>query len=85
LFYSPRHPLGQQPKPVRKPTTSKPEKGKYAELLDGLKALGLESVTVAQVDSVVQTLFPNGVEKLEAGEVIRRVFLHGCSCEQLRD
>jgi hypothetical protein len=76
LFYSPRHPLGQQPKQMRKPTTAKPDKGKHAELLDGLKALGLESVTVAQVDSVVQTLFPNGVEKLEAGGVIRRVFLH---------
>src|SRR5258708_21358520 len=74
LFYSPRHPLGQQPKPVRKPTATKPEREKHAELIDGLNALGLESITVGQVDSVVQTLFPNGVEKLGAGEIIRRVF-----------
>lgn len=74
LFYSPRHPLGTQPKPVKKPATPPRPNDQYADLLDGLRSLGLD-VTAAQVDPVVKELFPTGIQKLELGEVIRRVFL----------
>ena len=75
LFYSPRHPLGQQPRPVRKPKAEPKQNGQYADLLDGLRALGLESVTVAQVEPVIKELFPKGIQNLDSGEVIRGVFL----------
>lgn len=75
LFYSPRHPLGHQSRPVKKPKAESKQKGQYADLLDGLKALGLESVTTAQVEPLVKELFPEGIQKLDCGEVIRAVFL----------
>lgn len=74
LFYSPRHPLGSQPKQVKKAVTQPRPKEDYADLLDGLRSLGLE-VTEKQVASVVKELFPAGIQKLDLGEVIRAVFL----------
>ena len=46
LFYSARHPLGSQPRPVKKPKAEPKQKNQYADLLDGLRSLGLE-VTAA--------------------------------------
>jgi hypothetical protein len=74
LFYAARHPLGQQPRPVKKPKAEPKQKGQYVDLLDGLRSLGLE-VTAAQVEPVVKELFPAGIQKLDCGEVIRAVFL----------
>src|SRR6478735_6384949 len=50
LFYAPRHPLGQQPKPIKRPTATAKLKNQYADLIDGVRALGLETVTAAQVE-----------------------------------
>lgn len=74
LFYSPRHPLGQQPRPVMKSAAQPRPKDDYAILLDGLRSLGLD-MTAAQVEPVVKELFPAGIQKLDFGEVIRTVFL----------
>lgn len=74
LFYSARHPLGQQPRQVKKPKSEPKQKNEYADLLDGLRSLGLE-VTAAQVEPVVKELFPSGIQNLDCGEVIRSVFL----------
>jgi hypothetical protein len=59
---------------VKKPKAEPKPKNQYADLLDGLRSLGLE-VTAAQVEPVVKELFPAGIEKLDCGEVIRSVFL----------
>jgi hypothetical protein len=75
LFYAARHPLGQQPTPVKKPKAEPKQKNQYVDLIDGLRALGLEPVTAAQVESVVKELFPAGIQKLDSGEVVRAVFL----------
>ena len=45
----------------------------YADLLDGLRSLGLE-VTAAQVEPVVKEIVPQRNPR-PAGEVIRAVFL----------
>jgi len=68
LFCSAR---SQAPKIAGKP---KLEKGRHVELLAGLKALGLEA-TALEVENIVSKLFPNGVELLDQGQVIRQVFL----------
>src|SRR5689334_3227566 len=60
LFYAARHPLGAQSKPVRKQKVEPKQKNEYADLIDGLRALGLESVTAAQVDAAVKEMFPAG-------------------------
>lgn len=74
LFYAARHPLGQQSRPVKKTKAEPKPKNQYADLLDGLRSLGLE-VATAVVEPVVKELFPNGIQNLELGEVIRKVFL----------
>jgi len=74
LFYTTRHPLGQQPRTVKKPKTEPKQKSQYADLLDGLRSLGLE-VSVTQIEPVVKELFPSGIPNLDSGEVIRSVFL----------
>jgi hypothetical protein len=74
LFYAARHPLGQQPRPVKKSKAESKQKGQYVDLLDGLRSLGLD-VTAAVVEPVVKELFPAGIQQLDCGEVIRSVFL----------
>ncbi|MCC9602868.1 hypothetical protein LOC67_20145 [Stieleria sp. JC731] len=74
LFYSPRHPLGQQSKPVRKPKAKPKQSSQYSDLMAGLDALGL-SATAAQVEAAVKQVFPDGIQNLNSGEVIRAVFL----------
>lgn len=73
LFYAQRHPLGAQPKPVKR-SKFVAKKNEYADLIDGLRGLGLE-ITATQVEPVVKELFPAGIHNLDSGEVIRSVFL----------
>jgi len=74
LFYAARHPLEQKSTPVKKPKTESKQKNQYADLLAGLRSLGLE-ITAGQVEQVVKELFPTGIQNLDSGEVIRSVFL----------
>jgi hypothetical protein len=74
LFYSRR--------PTTAPPLRKPKKAaaarddRHADLLDGLKGLGLAGVTAAQVAEAVKVLYPNGVAEAANGDVLRAVFLH---------
>jgi hypothetical protein len=62
-----------QPRPQRKPEPGNTPD--HAELIDALKGLGL-TATPQAVAEAVATLFPAGVNALDQGDVIRRVFLH---------
>ena len=73
MFYS-RRPTGTTTPKARKPQ-GKPT-GSYADVVDGLKGLGLVNVTHKQVDETVGQLFPQGTAAVEPGEVIRAVFVH---------
>jgi hypothetical protein len=75
LFYA-RRPTATLP--VRQPNKPKPKDNQYADLLDGLKALGLVTVTDAQVAEAVKELYPQGMPEAAGGEVMRAVFLHLC-------
>jgi hypothetical protein len=44
-------------------------------ILEGLRALGLTSISAAQVEPVIAELFPDGTSEADQGEVIRAVFL----------
>lgn len=74
LFYSQRHPLDSHSNQVKRSKVERKPKNEYADLLDGLRGLGLD-MAATQVDPVVRELFPCGLQNLELGEVIRRVFL----------
>jgi predicted DNA-binding transcriptional regulator AlpA len=75
LFYS-RRPLAA-PVPGRKPKKAAAAgDDRHADLLDGLKGLGLVAVTAAHVAEAVKNLYPHGVPEDANGEVLRAVFLH---------
>ena len=70
LFYARRQAAPTAPRKM-KPTPSP-----HADLLDGLRSLGLASVTAADVGAVVEELYPQGTAGFDEGEVLRAVFLH---------
>ena len=71
---------------ARRPTTApplrKPRKAaaasddRHADLVDGLKGLGLAAATAAQVAEAVKELYPNGASDVPQGELVRAVFLY---------
>jgi hypothetical protein len=75
LFYARR--LGSAPAKPKPPKPKLEAKGKdVSALVDGLNALGLTTVTGAQVQNVTEQLYPNGTEGIDPREVLRAVFLH---------
>ena len=44
-------------------------------MIDSLACLGM-SATSQQVEAAVADCFPDGIQKLDSGEVVRAVFLH---------
>ncbi len=76
MFYA-RRPNNTPITPKAKKTQSKLNgSDRHAEVVDGLKALGLVTVTTKQVAEAIGQLFPQGTEKVEPGEVVRAVFVH---------
>jgi len=47
----------------------------HADLVKGLRSLGLGDATAAQVGTAIKELYPNGVQGVDHGEVLRMVFL----------
>jgi hypothetical protein len=78
LFYS--RGLSLKPRPttrrklVTKPKAPPPDDG-LLDILEGVRALGLNMTTYAQVGSAVATAFPEGTRDVPPGEAIRAVFL----------
>jgi hypothetical protein len=72
LFYARGNTNGTKP-PAKK--SSQPKNDQNALVLDGLKGLGLVSVTEVQVDAVVRELYPTGTGGVDQGEVLRAAFL----------
>ena len=74
MFYARR--FGPTTTPKRKRTPAAKMSGRYNDLVHGLKALGLASVSTEHVETAVKELFPDGIQKLDSGEMMRTVFLH---------
>lgn len=76
LFYARRlDGASMTPRPRRKAATKSVNKN-HAEVIDGLKSLGLTSVTAQVVQEAVRKVFPRGTAGVDPAEVIRNVFLH---------
>lgn len=73
LFYAPRH-SAPTPMPKRR---SKPKQAlaQHADIVDGVRGLGMTATTAAQVEAEIVKLFPNGITGIVPGEVIKQVFL----------
>jgi hypothetical protein len=57
-----------------KPTTPTPPQP-HQEITEAIKSLGL-NVTADAVGAAIAKLYPGGIEKLDQGEVMRKLFLH---------
>ena len=74
LFYSRRPDLPVPKKQIsRQRSTPLP---KHSSLIDGLRGLGLATVTEQQVEAAVKELYPNGTAGVGEAEVLRAVFVH---------
>ncbi len=73
LFYARRIVM-----PVKKPRkkTVAAKNDQCDEMLNGLRSLGLTTVTMPEVAAAVKQLFPQGVTSVDRGEMLRAVFLH---------
>jgi len=75
LFYARR--LGTAPaKPKKAKAPAATVNPQHADLLEGVRSLGLASVTAADIAKALKEIFPSGVENQEDGEILRAVFLH---------
>jgi hypothetical protein len=75
MFYA-RRPSTMTPTKAITPKDKPTGSDRYADIMDGLKALGLATITTKQVAETVGQLFPQGTEKVDQGEIIRAVFVH---------
>ena len=73
LFYARRIGTGpSKPKKVKTAATNP----QHADLLDGVRSLGLASVTAVDIAKALKEIFPSGVENEDDCEILRAVFLH---------
>jgi hypothetical protein len=80
LFYQPRQ-RQSGPSPQARPSrrsnaaaSTAATPARHAELVEGLRSLGLASVTDGHVDAALRVCFPNGVGATSEGEVLRSVW-----------
>ena len=71
LFYARR--LGT---PISKAKATPPKNShKHADVIEGLRALGLTTVTAAQVEAALERCMPNGKSGVDDETILRTVFL----------
>lgn len=75
LFYARRHEITPTVTKPRKRKPAAPKTDKHTDIVEGVKTLGLTTVTASEVAEAVKTLFPQGTSGVERGEVVRQVFL----------
>lgn len=61
---------------TRKPVSAKAPIAEIGKFVEGLKGLGLATVTDAAVTSALQTLYQNGWKGIDQSEVLRNLFVH---------
>lgn len=74
LFYAPRNTIASTRASKRRSKSIPIVKAQYAEIADGVRALGLVA-TDAQVATAIKDSFPDGTESVDSSGVIRTVFL----------
>jgi len=75
LFYS-RRPGVVPKKQIRSHWSTSPKTAKHTGLIDGLRGLGMTTVTEQQVEAALKELCPNGTAEVGEAELLRTVFVH---------
>ena len=77
LFYARRPVLAVPKKQIStQRSTSSKKPPQHAGLIEGLKGLGLATVTESDLTSALQKLYPSGTAGVGEAEVLRSVFVH---------
>jgi len=79
MFYSIRPKMKPaKAKRTTKQQTEQPVKfsNKHTDLIEALESLGLENITVEQIDSAILKCFPDGTQQVSEDEILREVFRH---------
>lgn len=76
MFYARRSTTPATNAKAKRPKNKPAAGDRYDDILDGLKTLGLTTITAAQVAEAVRERFPGGTSSTLPSEVIRSVFLH---------
>jgi hypothetical protein len=76
LFYQRRQPSGPGRQPLASRRSSVAAPAPHAELIEGLRAMGLGSVSDGRIDDGLRICFPNGVGSTSEGEVLRSLWQH---------
>jgi len=79
LFYNTSRRAGSSPvKPVKnreqKPKPASDNKNPFQDMIEGLAQLGLPDVKSSQIESIVNKLYPHGVQNEGEGEVLKAVY-----------
>lgn len=76
MFYSMRtaKPLNRTVKPVKPTSGERPSTTKHQTLIDDIKALGLEGVKAADIETAIAQCFPNGIANLSEDETLITIF-----------
>ena len=72
LFYA--KPINRAPS-VKKPVSKVVPVQNHADLIEGLKALGMNTSPV-QVSEALSTLYPNGTSGVDSSSILRAVFIY---------
>lgn len=78
MFYAPRDASGDQRpvRPSRSTTETTPPVEAAPDVVDGLRALGMASVTPQQVSLALRSCYPDGWQGRDEGEVLRACWQH---------
>ncbi len=75
LFYARRPPSVTQAKSKTQGSASSRKPPRHSGLIEGLKGLGLATVTESDLTSALQKLYPSGTADVGEAEVLRSVFV----------
>ena len=76
LFYARRPGIVQQKQIKSHGSTSHTRPQRHTGLIDGLKGLGLTTVTEQQIEAALKELYPNGTADVGEAELLRTIFVH---------
>jgi hypothetical protein len=76
LFYARRSGVLQKKQISRRGSAPSKKPPQHSGLLEGLKGLGLTTVTETDVAAALQKLYPSGTAGVGEGEVLRTIFVH---------
>jgi hypothetical protein len=86
LFYHPRSDSFSPTPKISGPKTTKEktDKNAYADLMEGLAALGLSGITSSQIQSALSHCYPDGYQNIAEGEVLKSLYLY-IKCQNSTD